>query len=136
MRQSLGMVHNRWIASPLTLFAKTRARHGQSTHWLQHGAMSHVLFGLLFLSGMPICVVLLPTAWWPWSLLLWFFGFVAIEMVIRSTETRWRGKPLRAGVTGVTIGIIISMAGTATTADAGADGGADGGSSDGGGGGD
>jgi uncharacterized membrane protein YgcG len=92
--------------------------------------MRHFLVGLLFLSGMPICIFLLPTAWWPWSLLLWFIGFVALEGAVRTVGARWRGRPLPAGAAGVAIGVAIAWT---EASDSGGDGG-DGG--DGGGGGD
>jgi hypothetical protein len=93
-------------------------------------AMARFFLGLLFLSGLPICMFVLPHWTWPWSTFVWFIGFVAAERFIHQIAMRWRGQALPAGVSGVAIGRAISIDDSAASASGGdgdGDGGGDGG---------
>jgi hypothetical protein len=87
-------------------------------------SMAGCFLGLLFLSGMPICVFLLPSSWFPWSLIGWFIGFVVMDGMLRAVARRWRGKPMPSGVGGVVVGLAIAVTGDS---DGSGDGGGDGG---------
>jgi hypothetical protein len=53
--------------------------------------------GLLFLSGMPLMVFVAPREWWPWSLLIWFVGFIVLERTIDVLLRKFTGKGLPGG---------------------------------------
>jgi hypothetical protein len=97
--------------------------------------MVNILIGLLFLSGMPFCMFVLPTSWWPWSLFGWFFGFIAFERFTHAVSVKWRGQPRPACAAGIAIGLAIAIHDASGAGDGGGDGGSDGdGDGDGGGG--
>jgi hypothetical protein len=77
--------------------------------------MAGCLLGLLFLSGMPICVILLPANWLPWSIIGWFFGFAAMDAMLRSIARRWRGRPAPSGMGGVVVGLAIAVTGDSSS---------------------
>jgi uncharacterized membrane protein YgcG len=94
--------------------------------------MIQLLMGLLFLSGMPICMFVLPASWWPYSTFGWFVAFIIFERMIHRVATAWRGQPLPPGAYGVAIGVAITI----DDSSAGSGDSGDGGGGDGGGGGD
>ncbi len=95
----------------------------------QHGMMQ-LLMGLLFLAGLPICMFVLPTSWWPYSTFGWFIGFIAFERLINRIATAWRGHPLPAGPLGAAIGVAITIDDSAASSGDGGDGGGDGGAAE------
>jgi uncharacterized membrane protein YgcG len=95
--------------------------------------MASFLVGLLFLSGMPIAMFVLPISWWPWSVIGWFMGFVLLHTAIRAVARRWRGQPLPAGPVGLAIGLAIVISGDDDGGSGGDGDGGDGGGDGGGG---
>lgn len=89
--------------------------------------MMNLFMGLLFLSGLPVCLFLLPSAWWPWSTFVWFIGFIVFERSIRQLAARWRGHPLPAGPIGLVVGLAIAIDDGNSGSGDGGDGGGDGG---------
>jgi hypothetical protein len=103
---------------------------GLTLFW-PNSSMANFFLGLLFLSGLPICIFILPHWMWPWSTFLWFIGFIALERLIRNTAKRWRGRALPSGPAGFGIGIAIAVDDSFDSGgDSDGDGGGDGGGGD------
>ncbi|MGL4404533.1 MAG: hypothetical protein ACRCT6_02140 [Notoacmeibacter sp.] len=85
--------------------------------------MVQFISGLLFLSGLPICMFVLPSSWWPWSTFVWFIGFVAFEQAIHNFAVRWRNRPIPAGLAGVAVSVAISIDDASASGSDGGDGG-------------